>query len=249
MGLGAGSPVGALARMAPVEIAAWRLRSPCFHIGRIALEAEQLYAVLDGLPWGVFAMTLDQRVVYWGRGARELLGYAPSAVVGQRCADIPSGLDRYGLTSDCGEGCVCLRSARVGMVPSPSLLEMRCSWGELKMVDVTPLALASVGPLGRVLVYLLDVSEREGVEARPGWVMAARTGEAGYAGDVILTPREMDVLRLVALGWRNEYIADELGVTLNTVRAHVTNVRHKLDADSRYGAVMAALRLGILELR
>ena len=119
---------------------------------------------------------------------------------------------------------------------------------ELKIVDVTPLALASVGPLGRVLVYQLDVGERESVEARPGWVVSARTGEAGYAGDVILTPREMDVLRLVALGWRNEYIADELGVTLNTVRAHVTNVRHKLDADSRYGAVMAALRLGILEL-
>ena len=124
-----------------------------------------------GLPWGVFAMTLDQRIVYWGRGARELLGYAPSAVVGQRCADIPSGLDRYGLTSDCGEGCVCLRSARVGIVPSPSLLEMRCSWGELKTVDVTPLALVAL-------------------------------------------------VALVALGWRNEYIADELGVTLNTVRAH-----------------------------
>ncbi len=45
---------------------------------------------------------------------------------------------------------------------------MRCSWGELKTVDVTPLALVA----------------------------------------------------LVALGWRNEYIADELGVTLNTVRAH-----------------------------
>ena len=191
LGLGAGSLVGALARMAPVEIAACRLRSPCFHIGRIALEAEQLYAVLDGLPWGVFAMTLDQRVVYWGRGAREMLGYAPSAVVGQRCADIPSGLDRYGLTSDCGEGCVCLRSARVGIVPSPSLLEMRCSWGELKMVDVTPLALASVGPLGRVLVYLLDVGRarkrgsaawlgRHSANWR-GWVCGRRDSDA--AGD------------------------------------------------------------------
>ena len=57
------------------------------------------------------------------------------------------------------------------------------------------------------------------------------------------------MLRLVALGWHNEYIVDELGVTLNTVRAHVTKLRHKLDADSRYGAVMAALRLGIPELR
>ena len=66
----------------------------------------------------------------------------------------------------------------------------------------------------------------------------------------ILTPREMDVLRLVALGCGVTSTSQmSWGVTLNTVRAHVTNLRHKLDADSRYGTVMAALRLGILELR
>ena len=113
------------------------------------------------------------------------------------------------------------------------------------------MALASVGDLGRVLVYLLDVGDRDGVEVCPGWVISARIGEVGYAGEVLLTPREMGdgVLRLVALGWRNEYIADELVVTLNTVRARVTNLRGKLDADSRFGVVMAALRLGILDLR
>ena len=66
---------------------------------------------------------------------------------------------------------------------------------------------------------------------------------------MVLTPRETDVLRLVALGWRNEHIAEELGVTLNTVRSHVVNLRWKLEAESRFGAVLAAVRLGILELR
>ena len=44
-----------------------------------------------------------------------------------------------------------------------------------------------------------------------------RRPETGVAGDEnALTSREMDVLRLVALGWSNERIGDELGVTLNT---------------------------------
>ena len=48
--------------------------------GVFAITLDQ--RVVYWLPWGVFAITLDQRVVYWGRGTRELLGYAPSAVVG-----------------------------------------------------------------------------------------------------------------------------------------------------------------------
>ena len=72
-----------------------------------------------------------------------------------------------------------------------------------------------------------------------------------------MTPRQMDVLRLVCQGWRqnvplgrsNEHIAEELEVSLHTVRSHVANLRGKLDAESRFEAVMGAVRLGILELR
>ena len=63
-----------------------------------------------------------------------------------------------------------------------------------------------------------------------------------------LTPRELEVLRLMALGWENEYIAAELEVTLHTVRSHVANLRRKLNAKSRFEAVMTATRLGILSL-
>ena len=61
-----------------------------------------------------------------------------------------------------------------------------------------------------------------------------------------LTPRELEVLRLMALGWETEYIAAELEVTHHTVRSHVANLRRKLNAKSRFEAVMTATRLGML---
>ena len=60
-----------------------------------------------------------------------------------------------------------------------------------------------------------------------------------------LTPREFGVLKLMALGWENEYIAAELVVTLHTVRNHSTNLRRKLDVRSSLEVVMVVMRLGI----
>ena len=40
-----------------------------------------------------------------------------------------------------------------------------------------------------------------------------------------LMPRELEVLRLLAVGWENEYIATELEVTIHTVRSHVAKRR------------------------
>ena len=57
-----------------------------------------------------------------------------------------------------------------------------------------------------------------------------------------LTPREMEVLRPMALGWENEYIAAELEVTLHTVRSHVVNLRGKLNAKSRFDGNCSRLR-------
>ena len=134
------------------------------------------------------------------QGAREMLGYAPGTVLGRRCADIPSGLDRYGLTADCTEGCACLRSARVGLVPSPITMGIRCRSGELKQVEVMPVALAPVGSLGRLLVYLLDVRQNPDLNVGPGWVLSAAS--LGGGGDRLsdggvrdgnATPRGSDV--------------------------------------------------------
>jgi DNA-binding NarL/FixJ family response regulator len=61
-----------------------------------------------------------------------------------------------------------------------------------------------------------------------------------------LTLRELAVLRLLAAGRRNADIADELGISANTVRTHVQNILNKLGASSRGAAVAMARQGGLL---
>lgn len=61
-----------------------------------------------------------------------------------------------------------------------------------------------------------------------------------------LTPREREVLRLVALGHDNQTIASELLIGLGTVKSHVANVLEKLGVQNRVQAAVAASRAGLV---
>ncbi|MBK8194846.1 MAG: DNA-binding response regulator [Lewinellaceae bacterium] len=62
-----------------------------------------------------------------------------------------------------------------------------------------------------------------------------------------ITPREYEVLELIAQGLSNQEIADRLFVSLNTVKTHTSNVFGKLDAQRRTQAIQKAKALGLLE--
>jgi LuxR family maltose regulon positive regulatory protein len=61
-----------------------------------------------------------------------------------------------------------------------------------------------------------------------------------------LTPREMEVLELLAVGDSNQTIADKLVITVRTVKKHTSNIYGKLGANSRTQAVAWARELGLL---
>lgn len=61
-----------------------------------------------------------------------------------------------------------------------------------------------------------------------------------------LTEREIDVLRLVALGASNPQIADELVISVNTVKVHLRNILDKLCVENRAQAAVYAVRWGLL---
>lgn len=63
-----------------------------------------------------------------------------------------------------------------------------------------------------------------------------------------LTPREREVLRLLALGLNNHEIAEQLFITKRTVQNHVSNIYGKLSLDSRAEAVLYAIRYGIVDV-
>jgi len=76
--------------------------------------------------------------------------------------------------------------------------------------------------------------------------VAAQVAE--HSGEEGLTPREIDVLRLIAAGNANKEIAAQLSITEETVKSRVKNILGKLGASDRTHAVSIGLKRGIIEL-
>jgi DNA-binding CsgD family transcriptional regulator len=66
--------------------------------------------------------------------------------------------------------------------------------------------------------------------------------------DIELTPRERDVLVLMAEGASNKAIARQLGISVHTAKFHVGSLLDKLDATGRTDAVAHAARRGVIHL-
>lgn len=79
-------------------------------------------------------------------------------------------------------------------------------------------------------------------------VVLSRGEEPPEALSEALTPREVEVLHLLAEGLANKSIAHHLGISDHTVKFHVNAIMGKLDTQSRTGAVVKAMRLGLIAL-
>ena len=71
---------------------------------------------------------------------------------------------------------------------------------------------------------------------------------AMHAAEDQLTARELDILKLIALGNANKEIAAQLSIREDTVKRHVGNIIEKLGANDRTHAVTIGLTRGIIEL-
>ncbi|MBK7624004.1 MAG: response regulator transcription factor [Kineosporiaceae bacterium] len=84
----------------------------------------------------------------------------------------------------------------------------------------------------------------------PGGTSAARAGSGrnGRGSPLVLTPREHEVLELVALGRSNGEIGARLFISTKTVSVHVSNILAKLGASGRTEAAALARRQGLIEI-
>lgn len=63
-----------------------------------------------------------------------------------------------------------------------------------------------------------------------------------------LTPREMEILQFIGQGFLNKQIANELGISEQTIKNHVTSILRKLNANARTEAVVLALKQGLITI-
>jgi len=76
--------------------------------------------------------------------------------------------------------------------------------------------------------------------------VAAQVAE--HTGEEALTPKEIEVLRLIAAGNANKEIAAQLSISEESVKSRVKNILEKLGASDRTHAVTIGVRRGIIEL-
>jgi two-component system response regulator DevR len=125
---------------------------------------------------------------------------------------------------------VMLASIRAGAVA--------CVGGHL-----TPAALASVVKRVGAGEMLYETSALVGLLRRADLSIAGPPQRTSR-----LAERELEVLRMLALGWSSTEAADRLGITVNTLRTHTKNILAKLDARSKLEAVVIAIREGRIVL-
>jgi len=138
-------------------------------------------------------------------------------------------------------------------------IAIRQAWPEALIVvlttykgDVQARRALEAGAAGYLLKSML---RRELVETIRGVQAGKRSVPVEIALDLAgrlngndLSPREIEVLRLVALGSSNKRVGLTLNVTEDTVKAHMKAILHKLGASDRTHAVTLGLRRGIIDL-
>ena len=107
-------------------------------------------------------------------------------------------------------------------------------------VDEARRAVDDLSPLGADRETARALAMLASLETRPADHAAAAPDTRG------LTPREVEILRLIAAGLNNQAIADRLFISEHTVHRHVANTLTKLNVSSRSAAVAQASQLRLL---
>lgn len=174
----------------------------------------------------------EHRILLWNRGAERLLGRKASEVIGRKCHEVLSGRDAFGNRA-CHTACAPCAMLRAGESVKPFQMTVAMPGGVNCSLKI------STTVVRRDKWADLIVHTFEPVEASAG---AMATGEPP------LTPRQRDVLRLIAAGLQNKEIAGKLGLSLATVRNHVHAILDALGLHSKLEAVALAFRSGWVEM-
>jgi DNA-binding CsgD family transcriptional regulator len=184
---------------------------------------------------GLYIVDDNQRIVRWNSGAQQLLGYEPSEVLNRPCCDVVVGRYLDGGVM-CGPACAVRCSVARGELPQSIDGFARTKDGRQIRLRFSMIVIPS---RPRPLVAHVVHRVAEGADIPQGSAAYERTGSS-------LTPRECQVLRLLARGLSSAQIGVRLAIIACTVRNHVQHILTKSGAHTRAEAVSLAFLSRIL---
>jgi PAS domain S-box-containing protein len=219
-----------------------RRRAPVADAGLGSLDAA-LAAAGDG----ACVVGADGRIVRWNRAAEKMLGYPAREIIGRPCCDVFVGHDDDG-NRLCYQGCHVMKLMDIGETIQSFDMKTRSKAGHPVWLNVSILRIPEAGGGGPVTVHLFrDVTAtKELLTLVHERLTATAEREAGVDPNAVLSRRELEVLRLLAIGLNTRSAAERLHVSPATIRNHVQNLFAKLDVHSRLEAVAYATRHRLL---
>ena len=206
--------------------------------------------LLIDAPDGAYAVDMHQNIVFWNSSAERILGKKAADVVGRPCYEVLGGVPEDDGRPVCTQDCTGINMARDGSIAPSQTFLTRASGGPT-WISTSHLLVPGLRPELNTLVHLFhDVSDqvesRRFVHRLKELISEERPetakSDTPAPSEDALSPRERDVLRLLAKGLGTREIAEELVLTPTTVRNHVQRILAKLGVHNRLEAVVVALR-------
>jgi len=215
-------------------------------------DSPPLFAALALSPDPVFVTNRLNRVVFSNASAERLLGYTNEEAVGLSCAELFEGCDGNG-NRYCSEVCPVNQMAVRHEAIRHFVLRLRAKDGRTVTAEVSVLHLIAPPPDPFFLAHILRPQEispaappggRDGLDPPRSALTAARESPDLRARR--LTPREVEILAMLAAGHATPTIAARLHISRLTARNHVQNVLDKLEVHSKSEAVAFAFQKRLL---
>jgi PAS domain S-box-containing protein len=220
------------------------------------MRRDELTRLVESTRDPAFAVDSDGVIAAWNAAAAELFGRPASATLGQRCRDVVKGTDECGAV--CSENCTVRQSIEEWHPLGNFDLHVEtvsgkqwCNVSVLSAEDknsTRPYAIHIVRPSDlrkRLEILVRDfVVSKTNLAPENAAAMIATTPAPSRG--VKLTPRELEILKLIAGGVSNQACAAQLHISRTTVNNHVQHILRKLGAQSRLEAIRRAERAGLI---
>ncbi|NCF69611.1 MAG: PAS domain-containing protein [Chloroflexi bacterium] len=216
--------------------------------------AESLESTADG----AFAVNRNLKIVHWNKAAQDILGFEKSETIGHPCHQILQGLDESHRLI-CTTFCRIAKSvSRREPITNYNILALAKN-GERQWLNMSTITYrAEIKDGSPFILHLFrDNTSKKDVDAFLNKVLEVarknnnRSSESFPARKLIppfdeLTPREQEILVLLAKGYGTREIAQSLVISPNTVRNHIQHILQKLHVHRRAEAVAYAIKHGLV---
>lgn len=188
-----------------------------------------------------YAVTRGGVVIAWNQPAEDAFGHPAEHALGRHCWELLAGRDVFS-NRYCCEGCPVRETAFAHQPVRASSLYFKTANGDRRRFDVFMLLFGMEDGAESLVHVCRAAAPHDAI------TMLAPNGHGALVdpGHDELTPRELQLLRLLADGMETADIAAELCVSVSTTRNHVQNVLRKLRVHSRTAAVVKAQQLGLV---